>query len=189
MSIVPRNVVCENAYGNRSHALLIRGDLDSVYAMADSFGDGDSVYVLSSSGILNSDILAKSYINRGLTANCVILPTSHVDLRDGFPTAFFSANKIVVCIPYQTHMKEGTQHVVTDLADYVLSREGEQYALIGTYLLDDGVIANVYELTEPYSADDYQVLEDVFAAEYPSYGDLFTSRIEDYASQHSVVGG
>lgn len=90
--------------------LLIKGMLDNV------IGEGETLGVLSSSFVLNEDILRNVEPSLGLKSNRTdyfrTLP--QVDSRDTDMTQLYNVNYMLVATPAQTHLAPGNQKVITE---------------------------------------------------------------------------
>ena len=142
---------------------------------------GDYVYVLASSTTLNYSImqsLDKPYTSYAVNNQ---LYTHDIDLRDGFPTQFFSAKYIVCCNTVQTHAPEGTQEVISYLAEQVANADsaiGKHFEKNDvSFQLQNGVEAYVYTKTSDYSAEDIQSIADYYNNLYPDYASMFYDKI------------
>lgn len=143
------------------------------------------VYVVSSSTIFNDDVLQELYLPDKLSAAPFVVPSSHVDLRDGFPEGFMVADIVVVADPPQYHLSPSDQQVVGILANEFLNngRIGQHFSFVKNYHLDNGVTAKVYQKKTPITNDDILYLSQKFNAAYPKYPDLFKNRIEKYLTK------
>ena len=140
-----------------------------------------STYILASSGILNSNLLANACRQRhGSPPFCEsILRTHDVDRRDGFPLQFLAARYILLGVPTQYHLTPEHQRVVGILADKIRSGRGIGTAfrrLPEQYQLDDGVRVWLFERVRPFPEADLRGLEAEFLRYYPESANLFTIR-------------
>ena len=182
-----RNPVLDFVFGDQVHIGHNRNDLESIYRLADSFAEGDKVYVVASSDKFNADILRKSFVKRDLPCDYEILTDANVDLRDGFPEQFFDATKVVVCDPAQVHLRADGQRVVTELFDFVKdpgAPTSRHYRFKESYPLDYGISADVYEVVSLYDASDYAYVRNTFDKYYPDHKQLFADRISASANRH-----
>ena len=174
-----RSALCD------AYVPLQRNDIDELHALRDylqekTVPEGKPVYVLASSGILNDDIIRCLNLPNSVPALQTLLFTYHVDLRDGFPVSFFSADVVVTTDPIQTHLHAGTQEIVRYLAQQVqdeTSSIGSHFRRDDrTFTLDDGVTVYIYDLVEPWTESDVELLREYFSGLYPDASDLFADR-------------
>lgn len=165
---------------------LRRNDIDELHALRDYLlektgPEEKPVYVLASSGVLNDDIIRCLDLPDSLLALPTLLLTNHVDLRDGFPLSFFSAEVVVTTDPIQTHLPAGTQEVVRYLAQQVqdeTSPIGQHFRRDQrTFTLDGGVTVYIYDLVSPWLVSDLDPLREYFAGLYLDTPDLFADRL------------
>jgi hypothetical protein len=150
------------------YAPLVRDDLEQVGVLVRRLDDitragNDKVYVLSSSMALNEEVLANAHlVDPTLPAlDERILPTSHLDLRDGFPWALAMARFVVVTDPVGYHLDPSHQRVVGVPAREILrgSTIGGAYApLPGEVLLADGTRVLIFVRTRDLRDDDFEPL-------------------------------
>jgi len=166
------------------HYPFVRNDIAEINNLLNDLErlstDGNEfIYVLSSSGIFNDDILKNACSSNkqryGFCNN--ILVSHHVDKRDGFPSHFFTARYVIVADPIQYHMRPGDQRVIGILADQVLHRSG-----IGSSFrklpyestLDKNVKVFIYEKNKPFDKADLENLSKLFLTYYPDRPEKFT---------------
>ena len=175
-----RSALC-NAY-----VPLQRNDIDELHALRDyllekTAQEEKPVYVLASSAVLNDDIIRCLDLPNSLLALPTLLLTNHVDLRDGFPLSFFSAEVVVTTDPIQTHLSDGTQEVVRYLAQQVQDSDstiGQHFRRDErTFNLGNGVTVYIYDLVSPWLISDLDPLREYFAGLYPDAPDLFADRL------------
>lgn len=168
-------------FSSEGHQQLKRSDFEEIDSMTDGIPSGSTVYVIASSGVMNQDIFAKRLIQRGIPLDRFgLINVPQVDLRDGFSPEFFSADIVIACLPVQTHLKEGSQQVITLLNQLVLDEEspaGKHYAVISEHELDDGVKAIVLKRENAYQREDIEEIARLFDALYPNNKDIFYDRI------------
>lgn len=109
------------------HKPLTRNDLPEINRIVLTLNglvqESDFIYVLSSSSVFSDEILKQA-----CTGRCgQILPTSHVDNRDGFPTQFYKADFVLVADPIQYHLKPENQKVIGILAQQFLKNENQNF--------------------------------------------------------------
>ncbi len=166
------------------YAPMVREDLDSIHIMVKELAalsqKKRSVYVLASSDVLNSNLLQLSHMPERDNALPTLCVTHDVDVTEGFPAAFLTADIVVVADPIQTHLYEGSQEVVRYLAEQVMSKEsylGRHFELTREYQLTRGVVAKVYLKTSPLTYGDYEMLQQYYDIRYSQLPALFHDRI------------
>jgi hypothetical protein len=131
---------------------------------------GKYAYALASSDILNTDILTNAELPGARYAVHNQLYTYDVDKRDGFPPYFYLADVLVVASPVQLHLSPDDQRVVGVPAAAILAGEaGDSLERVGTFVLDGGVEAYLYERVKPYSREFLRGVDGAFKAAYPEY--------------------
>lgn len=121
----------------------------------------DLIYVLSSSLVLNEDILINASRMNHMTVHKQILPTHHVDKRDGFPHHFMDAKYVVVGDPIQYHLNPKDQRVIGILGNQILHQSGiglSYERLPYEFILDGNVKAYIYEKKFPIKRADIEDL-------------------------------
>lgn len=165
---------------------LRRGDIDQLHAMRDFLAektaeDGTVVYLLASGYVLNNDILRCLDLPESSYSLPTLLPVNNVDLRDGFPVYFLTAELVLTTDPIQTHLPEGTQEIVRFLAQEVRDPDspvGRHYRQCQeTFPLDQGVTAYIYERVSPWEQADIDYIKSYFTSLYPDHPELFADRI------------
>jgi hypothetical protein len=137
------------------------------------------VYVLASSVQLNSDIVANGchYFEPGLASlEAKLLPTHHVDRRDGFPFQFFRAQYVVLTNPVGYHLAPENQRVIGLLAEELISGEhlGRSYKRLPfEFALDGGSKAYIYKREGRFDVHDLKAISDTFVRLYPEQVGLF----------------
>ncbi|MCC3378376.1 hypothetical protein ACFQ5D_13180 [Paenibacillus farraposensis] len=132
------------------------------------------VYVLSSSGILNDDILRQIEMPKDSNALPFMNLTHHVDLRDGFPVSFFDSDYVVVATPTQYHLGESGQKVIGLLEKEVMNGSlKNNYKPLKSYTLDNNVQAIVLKKTSAISKETVEFIRSQFKEIYPDNPDLF----------------
>lgn len=173
-------------FSTRYYETKTRNDLESIHEMIDYVNEianpenGKWVYVLSSSGVLNSDILRKAELPFNINPIPTLYGTREVDLRDGFPEELFQADVVIVGEPVQTHLPDGKQQIISHLSELILDSDsylGKHYSCVKKFVLDGGVTANVYNRISQYDKEDYVKLQTYFDDLYGEYPELFGNRI------------
>lgn len=167
--------------------VLHREDIETIRELRDYLNelnsDGKSIiYVLSSSVTFNSDTLM--VMERPAKDNAVTgLVKSHdVDLRDGFPNIFFDADIIVTTKPIGTHLIEGSQEIITYLAEKVQDENsylGRHYKKDPKeFQIMEGFTVYVYQKTSDLTAQDYDRMIEYYDSLYPEQKTIFKDRLE-----------
>lgn len=158
---------------------LLGNDAGNTDWSASQSRNGKTVYCTASSDILNSEVLRHLKLPQKLESVPGLLPTYDVDLRDGFPAAFLTADYLVVTDPSQYHLSREGQRVVVLLNEAVSDGplSGHYRQLNNTYTLDGGVTVRLYERISPYEEEDIQYLRRMFGEYYEDFPELFEERI------------
>ncbi len=132
------------------------------------------VYVLSSSYLLNDDMLKHSLLPETSDAIPSLLDTKDIDKRDGFPNdLFWNANYILVVNPVQLHVNVAGQQVVAYFANTVLDPErlGKYFKEVRRYKLGNGIgeEAILLQKTRPISVQEVERTAHDFKNLYPDY--------------------
>lgn len=118
---------------NFSMLCTSRDDTDEILALKKKLDttvyDGDNMGVLASSFVLNEDIIKNVQASMGEKSirDDYVVSLPQVDSRDRDLSALYNVNYILVAIPAQTHLAEGSQTVVTEAV-----RSFENYTDIAT---------------------------------------------------------
>lgn len=113
LSLVPSFSMLPSSRGDTEQILALKRKLDTtVY-------EGDNLGVLASSFVINEDIIKNVEPSLGVKAirpdYVVSLP--QVDMRDRDLSPLYNVNYVLVAIPAQTHLAEGSQTVVTQAVE------------------------------------------------------------------------
>lgn len=166
-------------FSSQRHAQQRRPDLAEVRRLVYSVPEGDSIYVCSSSVNLCDDLFSSVLWVDGNSRSRKVY-SANVDLRDGFNPHFFTTDYVVVATPYQTHLKAGSQKVVTDLAPMVMDARGpvgSHFELIKTFKLWNDVTAYLYKRVIPFDDAEVTYVSNHFRDAYPDHDDLFYDKI------------
>lgn len=128
--------------------------------------NGKKIYVLSSSANLNDGIISRAYAPEILYAVPSMLKTNHVDLRDGFPNQFFHADYVVIADPIQYHLRPENQRVIGMLANSILNGTFQNFKLLRTYHIENGVAVRIYEKNEHFHQADLNKIRAYFNKYY-----------------------
>lgn len=142
-------------------------------------GSGKTVYCIASSDTLNFEVLRHYELPEKLESIPGLLGTYDVDLRDGFPKSFLSADYLVVTDPTQYHLLKDGQRTVVLLNEEILNGGplSEHFRQIKSYSLDNGVMAYLYERTAPYEEEDILYIREMFDQYYEDFPEIFHDRI------------
>lgn len=114
-----------------------RGDTDEILALKQKLDttvyEGDTLGVLASSFVLNEDILKNVQPSLGVKQirDNYIVSLPQVDSRDRDLSSLYNVNYVLVALPAQTHLAEGSQTVVTEAV-----RSFENYTDIATAYIE-----------------------------------------------------
>lgn len=165
---------------------LKRGDIHELNELADylnsmTSGTERKVFILASSEVLNGSIMSNLKLPYKFSALNNLLGFGSVDLRDGFPMEFLSADIIAVTDPVQTHLKKGSQQNVEFLADELMrndSQTGRHFVKQERiFTLDKGVKVYIYEKKSGFTQEDLQYMADYFTKVHPGNEKIFADRI------------
>lgn len=162
------------------------GRLVEEVASLTSIEEERMAYCISSSGILNDDILRNYNLPDELNAVPALYTTYHADLAYGFPVPFLQSDIIIATNPAQTHANYDGQRVIWVLNDLMNDRNGmlaDNFEVVSTYKLKGwGQEADiiVYQKVKEFEREDYEYLIDLFNQWYGDYPDLFQQKIEDF---------
>jgi len=147
----------------------VRVDLDEVARLARMLDeltrvDNGKVYVLSSSVLLNEEVLANAHSSDPALPDLRdrILRTSHVDQRDGFPWAIALARYVVVADPIGYHLDPKNQRVVGIPARAILrgTTIGDSFErLPGDFVLEDGSRVTIHARRREIPRGDLELLQ------------------------------
>ncbi len=142
-------------------------------------GNGKTVYCIASSDTLNFEVLRHYDLPEKLESVPGLLGTYDVDLRDGFPQSFLSADYLIVTDPSQYHLLKDGQRTVVLLNEEMLNAGplSEHFRQIKSYQLDNGVTAYLYERTAPYEEEDILYVREMFDRYYGDFPEIFHDRI------------
>ncbi|WP_169744623.1 hypothetical protein [Paenibacillus stellifer] len=181
---VPISKIGSILYSNESYRPKIRNDIaqlqlldNDLKAMSDS--SGAHIYVVASSSLLNDDILRKLYLPDTLNYILTLDASSNVDLRDGFPSDFLTADIVVVADPIQYHLTPSDQQVVGILANEFLNNGiiGDNFDFVKDYTIEQNIKVKIFQKKTPFTKDELQYLSDKFDYYYSDFPDLFKNRI------------
>jgi hypothetical protein len=152
---------------------LVRHDLPELLRLASYLDDrvadepGAKVYVVASSKLFTADILRYLEVSLGLPAphgnRQYVLPTHHVDRRDGFPSPLLEADYVLVASPIQYHLRPEDQQVVGLPAASFLQGQNIARAFARQpeeFHLDQGVTVFVYRKVRPVKPEEIAELHE-----------------------------
>lgn len=151
-----------------------------------SIEEGKMAYCVSSSELLNEDILRNYNLPDELNALPALYMTYHADLAHGFPEPFLMSDIIITTNPSQTHLNYDGQRVIWVLNDLMNERNGilaDNFEIVSTYELgpeNNKFEVIVYQKIKEFERTDYEYLIDLFNQWYADYPDLFQERIEEF---------
>ncbi|MBT2290229.1 hypothetical protein J7E73_13980 [Paenibacillus albidus] len=183
--LIPINKLGTLLYSNESYEPKIRNDIAQLQLLANdlkvmSDENGGHIYVVASSTILNDDIIRKLYLPDTLNYILNLDASSNVDLRDGFPSAFLTADIVVVADPIQYHLTPKDQQVVGILAEEILNKGiiGKNFSFVKDYTIQQNIKVKVFKKNRQFSKLEIKYLSDQFDKAYPQFPELFKDRIE-----------
>lgn len=163
-----------------------RGDLPELTRMVNDLhtlttGRDSRIYVVSSSPEFNAGVLvgACDKLLTGSEAEAVkrlILATSEVDKRDGFPFQFYTADIVLVSDPVGYHLAPKDQRVVGELSDRLLNAKGigrSFQRLDLDYVLDSGYHVHAFKKVDSLRRDALVAMSDLFVELYPDKRSIF----------------
>lgn len=172
--------ICQKDFYVRKY----RTDISAVGAFTEYLQDiqrDEKIYCIASGSVLNNDILSKYYLPDACPLQ--LSAVSHVDLRDGFSTEFFSSGIVITTDPIQIHLREEDQRVITVLQEEFMKEHSQiarHFQKIHTTELADGVTVFVYLKKSEFSPEDLSYLEKLYDNLYPDNPELFHDRFEEY---------
>lgn len=136
-------------------------------------------YLLSCGTLLNTDTLRYLDYPYKAAAAEKQCGTYDIDLRDGFPHAFFDCDIVIVPEPQQLMHGAENQRIIGALAQHFIDGTGfaVHYERLESFQLDGGITATVYRRFEDWTQEDYDALRAEFEGYYPDYPELFADRI------------
>jgi hypothetical protein len=164
------------AFAKMTYHPVVRGDLAEVARLVRELDqltrDGKKVYVLSSSVLLNEDVVRNARLVDPSLPNLDdrVLDASHVDARDGFPWGLAVAHFVVVSDPVGYHLDPADQRVVGLPAGEIVrgTTIGRSFVrLPGVFVLDQGTRVSLFARTEELRREDLDALLAHFRAVYP----------------------
>lgn len=165
-------------YRIQTHARNDIGVLQSMVADLSEVVES-GVYICASSAVLNDDIIRRVDLPYKSSSMEGILSVSHVDLRDGFPSTFLSADYVIATNYAQTHLNPEEQKVVVLLNEAMLGNTpiSDCFECVEDYELDGGVTAYMYKKVKEFGDDELKWLKNLFDEHYSEYPELFADRI------------
>ena len=172
------------------HAPMTRNDLPELRRFVSTLNgltanSEQTVYVLSSSEILNASIVSNACQMLGPDGTKLqrhILSTSDVDRRDGFPRGLVNADLVVVTEPIGYHLAPDDQRVIGVPAGEILGSRGIGAAyrrLPESFALDSRTTALIYRRQRLWTEEDRRRLTTIFVQWYPSHRSEFDLETSD----------
>ncbi len=166
----------------------MRGDIRVLEELTDYLydivgGTGAQIYCIGSGEVFNDDIMRKLYMPDVSKISSNLASVSHVDLRDGFPVSFLTADVVVTSTPCEYHLGETNQRVVSVLNNAIIGESplNNNFTEKESFQLDKGIVATVWVRTVPFEKEDIDYLAEIYAEYYPDYPELFETRIKIFA--------
>lgn len=164
----------------------IRDDLDTIEILLNDTMELTKesegyAYLISSTGILNEDVLRNYKLPNEIDAFPMLYHTYHIDLRDGFPREFLLADVVMATDPVQTHVEYDGQRVIWKLNELMLDGSScfaDNFEVINKYTITQGIDVYVYKKIKPFTEEDYEFLINTFGEWYPDYPEMFVDRIK-----------
>lgn len=158
--------------------------------MAGLTHDGSNITILSSSGILNEEMI-DSLSNHDLLRHIAF--TSQVDLRDKIKGLPYLSHYFIVTNPVQMHLRESGQRVIAIPSHQILEGYGIGKAFVRLpleYKLSNGVTAYVYEKKRGFTSEEIKIFFDEFYKYYPEWRRLYDKPlVKAYFSAYDIKLG
>ncbi len=149
-----------------------------------------TAYCVSSSGIMNDDILRNYYLPNEINSFPELCVTHNTDLADGFPWLFCSSDVIIATNPSQIHANAEGQRVVWYLNEMMISQESQlsdNFEEVNRYKIDGGVEVILYQKIKAFEEADFELLLNSFNEWYSDYPELFEDRIKEQWRQATMT--
>jgi len=172
------------------HKPLVRNDMKEVKRLMTTLGKllvspEDRVYVLASSDIINSHILASAwiYFDDFKEISEKVLATHDIDRRSGYPTPLLKADYVIVPDHVQYHMNPKDQRVVT--IPTALFHQNKSIArsfkkLPYEFRLErkgkGKVKVSIYKKVKPIQNFDVLYLSELLRRHYPGREDIYKAK-------------
>lgn len=154
-------------------------DLDKLLA-----NSVDKVSVFASSEIMSDSLLLAMSTD---SQRAHIQAPSQVDKRDRLQLNAFQSRYALVADPEQTHLRRGSQTVITIPVEQLLQQRGIGAAytrLPGRYLLEKGVAAYIYEKVRPFTLTESLTFLGAFLEHYPDWSADYNDLAPLFLSSH-----
>jgi hypothetical protein len=155
----------------------MRGDikeLKRVVKKLKEVSNQGSIYSLSSSFLVNDDIIKNVNLPKEFNAVPGMLWCRHVDKRDGFPSEFLMADYLLIADPIQLHLSPDDQQIVEYLAKEVLNGSFTyKFQLEDEFQLDEEVKLKLFKKNKEFDMDDIKRIQSYFKKRYPDYPNLY----------------
>jgi hypothetical protein len=144
----------------------------------------DKVSIFASSDIMSDSLLLAMSTASQRTH---IQPPSQVDKRDRLQLDAFQSRYALVASPVQTHLRQGSQSVISIPAEQLLQQRGIGAAYIrlpDRYLLEKGVTAYLYEKVRPFTLIESLTFLGAFLEHYPDWSADYNDLAPLFLSSH-----
>lgn len=165
-------------FSNESYSVQVRTDISTLQNLVDDLNDfsqtKDSIYCLSSDSILNEDTLKNINLPNTLNAVPGLCNTSDIDLRDGFPKTFFTAEYIILPKDVTSNQK-----VISILQEDLLSDTplSTCYEMISTYTIENQREIFLFQRITEIPLETREFVVNQYNDFYPENKELFQNRI------------
>ncbi len=182
-------------FGNYRYAYpIVRQDYSVIHQIIRDINEligvsKKKVYILSSSYLMNDDLLRNALLPQNFNAIPGLLDTKDIDKRDGFPDdIFWNSDYVFVVSPMQIHVDESGQQVVSYFVNTILDsgRLGKYFKEIKRYKIGNNLDFEgiLLEKTKPIGITEVERAFTHFNERYPKNPEL---RPKDYLRSTSFV--
>ena len=182
-------------YFTSGYLIPIRKDINDIKNFVADMNNltsssGKKIFAVLDSYSYNAHTLAKIYMPESFNAMPNLVGDGDIDLRDGFSTAFFDADYVIISNPLQIHMQTQDQQILFKPHELITkpSPISRHFKRIKEYKFSaDGnsvVKFVLYEKISPYEKSDIDFVEKIFDELYPNQPDLFKNRFEKYKREN-----
>ena len=182
-------------YFTSGYLIPIRKDINDIKNFVADMNNltsssGKKIFAVLDSYSYNAHTLAKIYMPESFNAMPNLVGDGDIDLSDGFSTAFFDADYVIISNPLQIHMQTQDQQILFKPHELITkpSPISRHFKRIKEYKFSaDGnsvVKFVLYEKISPYEKSDIDFVEKIFDELYPNQPDLFKNRFEKYKREN-----